>query len=99
MFKEILKKNIKTYVNNKEKASWFSYGKAVEYEKKRMNHNFHTSPDSKALRLLNALEPGTQLPQITCFVDFSSENKHKILYTEHIFALNAKFFITEFNKI
>lgn len=28
----------------------------------RMNHNFHESPDSKAQRLLNALEPGTLLP-------------------------------------
>jgi len=28
----------------------------------RMNYNFHDSPDSKAQRLLNALEPGTVLP-------------------------------------
>ena len=28
----------------------------------RMNYNFHTSSDSKAQRLLNALEPGTILP-------------------------------------
>ena len=28
----------------------------------RMNHNFHTSLDAKAQRLLNALEPGTELP-------------------------------------
>ena len=28
----------------------------------RMNYNFHTSPESKSQRLLNALEPGTALP-------------------------------------
>ena len=28
----------------------------------RMNYNFHEGPDSKAQRLLNALEPGTILP-------------------------------------
>lgn len=28
----------------------------------RMNHNFHISNDSKAQRLLNAMEPGTVLP-------------------------------------
>ena len=28
----------------------------------RMNYNLHDSPDSKAQRLLNALEPGTILP-------------------------------------
>lgn len=28
----------------------------------RMNHNFHTSLDAKAQRLLNALEPVTELP-------------------------------------
>lgn len=28
----------------------------------RMNYNFHHSPDSGAQRLLNALEPGTELP-------------------------------------
>ena len=27
----------------------------------RMNYNFHPSPDSGAQRLLNALEPGTEL--------------------------------------
>jgi len=27
----------------------------------RMNHNFHPSPDSGAQRLLNAVEPGTEL--------------------------------------
>jgi cupin fold WbuC family metalloprotein len=27
-----------------------------------MNYNFHEGPDSKAQRLLNALEPGTILP-------------------------------------
>jgi cupin fold WbuC family metalloprotein len=31
-------------------------------ERLRINHNFHTSPDSKSQRLLNALEPGTQIP-------------------------------------
>ena len=36
--------------------------KAIESDRKRMNFNFHTSPDSKAQRLLNALEPGTDLP-------------------------------------
>lgn len=28
----------------------------------RMNYNFHTSPEAGAQRLLNALEPGTELP-------------------------------------
>ena len=28
----------------------------------RMNHNFHKSLDAKAQRLLNAMEPGTELP-------------------------------------
>jgi len=28
----------------------------------RMNHNFHKSLDDKAQRLLNAMEPGTELP-------------------------------------
>lgn len=28
----------------------------------RMNHNFHDSLDAKAQRLINALEPGTELP-------------------------------------
>jgi cupin fold WbuC family metalloprotein len=36
--------------------------KAAESARLRMNHNFHVSPDSKAQRLLNALEPGTVLP-------------------------------------
>lgn len=31
-------------------------------ERLRMNHNLHDSLDSKAQRLLNALEPGTILP-------------------------------------
>ncbi len=31
-------------------------------ERLRMNYNFHTSLDSKAQRLLNALEPGTAIP-------------------------------------
>jgi cupin fold WbuC family metalloprotein len=28
----------------------------------RMNYNLHDSPEAKAQRLLNALEPGTELP-------------------------------------
>ena len=36
--------------------------KAKESERLRMNHNFHSSLDSKAQKLLNALEPGTILP-------------------------------------
>lgn len=36
--------------------------KAVESARLRMNHNLHTSLDAKAQRLLNALEPGTELP-------------------------------------
>jgi len=36
--------------------------KAEESPRLRMNYNFHKSPDSKAQRLLNALEPGTELP-------------------------------------
>lgn len=35
---------------------------AKNCERLRMNCNFHDSPDSKAQRLLNALEPGTILP-------------------------------------
>ena len=35
---------------------------AKSSERLRMNHNFHDSMDSKAQRLLNALEPGTILP-------------------------------------
>lgn len=35
---------------------------AKESSRLRMNHNFHESLDAKAQRLLNALEPGTQLP-------------------------------------
>ena len=35
---------------------------AVESPRLRMNFNFHEGPDSKAQRLLNALEPGTILP-------------------------------------
>lgn len=35
---------------------------AKESPRLRMNYNFHTSPDAKAQRLLNALEPGTVLP-------------------------------------
>ena len=36
--------------------------KAQENSRLRMNYNFHTSLDSKAQRLLNALEPGTEIP-------------------------------------
>lgn len=36
--------------------------KAQESPRRRMNYNFHDSPDAKAQRLLNALEPGTELP-------------------------------------
>ncbi len=36
--------------------------KAQTSERLRMNHNFHDSLDAKAQRLLNALEPGTELP-------------------------------------
>lgn len=35
---------------------------AKNSERLRMNHNFHEAMDSKAQRLLNALEPGTILP-------------------------------------
>lgn len=35
---------------------------AVSSTRLRMNHNFHSSLESKAQRLLNALEPGTELP-------------------------------------
>lgn len=36
--------------------------KAEASERLRMNHNFHPAPESKSQRLLNALEPGTQVP-------------------------------------
>jgi cupin fold WbuC family metalloprotein len=36
--------------------------KAISSPRQRMNHNFHESYDSKSQRLLNALEPGTELP-------------------------------------
>ena len=36
--------------------------KAKESDRLRMNYNFHESLDAKAQRLLNALEPGTELP-------------------------------------
>ena len=36
--------------------------KAVESPRLRMNYNFHTTMDAKAQKLLNALEPGTELP-------------------------------------
>lgn len=35
---------------------------ARESARLRMNFNFHTSPEAGAQRLLNALEPGTELP-------------------------------------
>ena len=37
-------------------------GQAKENPRLRMNYNFHDSLDAKAQRLLNALEPGTELP-------------------------------------
>lgn len=37
-------------------------GKAKENQRLRMNYNFHASPEAGAQRLLNALEPGTELP-------------------------------------
>lgn len=37
-------------------------GEARKNERRRMNYNFHTSPEAGAQRLLNALEPGTELP-------------------------------------
>lgn len=36
--------------------------KAVEGPRLRMNFNFHATMDAKAQKLLNALEPGTELP-------------------------------------
>lgn len=36
--------------------------KAVQSSRLRMNYNLHDSLEAKAQRLLNALEPGTQLP-------------------------------------
>lgn len=36
--------------------------KAKESERLRMNYNFHESLEAPAQRLLNALEPGTNLP-------------------------------------
>lgn len=48
----IIDKKLLDDVSNKAKAS----------ERLRMNFNFHESLDSKAQRLLNALEPGTILP-------------------------------------
>jgi cupin fold WbuC family metalloprotein len=36
--------------------------KAKKSPRLRMNYNFHEGPDSKAQRLLNALEPSTILP-------------------------------------
>lgn len=35
---------------------------AAESPRLRMNHNFHTSPDAKAQRLLNVLLPRTVIP-------------------------------------
>jgi len=37
-------------------------GLACNSPRLRMNHNFHERLDAKAQRLLNALEPGTELP-------------------------------------
>ena len=37
-------------------------GKAEASPRLRMNYNFHEKPDDKVQRLLNALEPGTELP-------------------------------------
>ena len=37
-------------------------GEAKRSPRLRMNYNFHETLDAKAQRLLNALEPGTQLP-------------------------------------
>src|SRR5665647_116391 len=36
--------------------------KAVVSPRLRMNYNFHETMDAKAQKLLNALEPGTELP-------------------------------------
>lgn len=36
--------------------------KAVDSPRLRMNYNFHEAMDAKAQKLLNALEPGTELP-------------------------------------
>lgn len=36
--------------------------KAIESSRLRMNYNFHEAMDAKAQKLLNALEPGTELP-------------------------------------
>ncbi len=36
--------------------------RAQENPRLRMNHNFHVSSESKAQKLLNALEPGTIVP-------------------------------------
>lgn len=36
--------------------------KAATSDRLRINHNFHPSLDSKSQRLLNAIEPGTQIP-------------------------------------
>lgn len=35
---------------------------AGKTDRLRINHNLHSFPDSKSQRLLNALEPGTQIP-------------------------------------
>lgn len=37
-------------------------GQAQNHPRLRMNHNFHDSVEANVQRLLNALEPGTQLP-------------------------------------
>ena len=35
---------------------------ATESPRLRMNHNFHDSMEAKSQRMLNALEPGTEIP-------------------------------------
>jgi len=35
---------------------------AIKSPRLRMNHNFHESMEAKSQRLLNALEPGTEIP-------------------------------------
>ena len=35
---------------------------AIKSPRLRMNHNFHDSMEAKSQRLLNALEPGTEIP-------------------------------------
>lgn len=37
-------------------------GRAQNSPRRRMNHNFHQSLDDKCHRMLNAVEPGTEIP-------------------------------------